>query len=294
MYLMISFAFIFPFSRSSRTNWSTIFAPIFNFSAAFLNAAHISSERISSQTMTFSISVGKKYSLIFLMISWTLVIPLATISLITFSTFAIETFTFAANSLIFLQISSSRTSSHLTFEREAILSSMYLMISFAFVFPFSRASRMYWSTIFAPTFNFSAAFLNVAHTSSERISSQTMTFSTSVGKKYSLIFLMISWILVTPLATISFMTFSTFAIEIFTFAATSLIFLQISSSRTSSHLTFERAAILSSMYLMISFAFVFPLSRASRMNWSTILAPTFNFSAAFLNVAHISLERPSS
>jgi len=267
---MISFAFIFPFSRASRMYWSTIFAPTFNFSAAFLNVAHISSERISSQTMTFSISVGKKYSLIFLMISWTLVIPLATISLMTFSTFAIETFTFAATSLIFLQISSSRTSSHLTFERAAILSSMYLMISFAFIFPFSRASRMYWSTIFAPTFNFSAAFLNVAHISSERISSQTMTFSISVGKKYSLIFLMISWTLTIPLATIFFMTSSTFFISTFTFAATSAIFAHMSSLRISAHLTFEREAIFSRMNLMISAAFLFPFARASRTNLSTI------------------------
>merc|ERR550534_432183 len=191
-------------------NWSTILAPTFNFSAAFLNVAHISLERTSSQTMTFSTSVGKKYSLIFLMISWILTIPLATIFFMTSSTFFISTFTFAATSLTFLQISSSRMSSHLTFERAAILSSMYLMISFAFIFPFARASRMYWSTIFAPTFNFSAAFLNVAHISSERISSQTMTFSTSVGKKYSLIFLMISWTLTIPLATIFFMTSSTF------------------------------------------------------------------------------------
>merc|ERR550534_2048555 len=179
-------------------NWSTILAPTFNFSAAFLNVAHISLERTSSQTMTFSTSVGKKYSLIFLMISWILTIPLATIFFMTSSTFLNSTFTFAATSLTFLQISSSRMSSHLTFERAAILSSMYLMISFAFFFPLSRASRMNWSTILAPTFNFSAAFLNVAHISLERTSSQTMTFSTSVGKKYSLIFLMISWTLTIP------------------------------------------------------------------------------------------------
>jgi len=188
----------------------------------------------------------------------------------TFSTFAIEIFTFAATSLIFLQISSSRTSSHLTFERAAILSSMYLMISFAFVFPFSRASRMNWSTIFAPTFNFSAAFLNVAHISSERISSQTMTFSISVGKKYSLIFLMISWILTIPLATIFFIKSSTFFISTFIFAAISAIFAQISSLRISAHLTFERAAIFSRMNLMISAAFLFPFARASRTNLSTI------------------------
>merc|ERR1719348_653963 len=218
--------------------------------------------------MTFSSSEGKKYSLIFLMISWTLTIPLATIFFMTSSTFFISTFTFAATSLTFLQISSSRMSSHLTFERAAILSSMYLMISFAFIFPFSRASRMYWSTIFAPTFNFSAAFLNVAHISSERISSQTMTFSISVGKKYSLIFLMISWTLTIPFATIFFMTSSTFFISTFTFAAISAIFAHMSSLRISAHLTFEREAIFSRMNLMIS--------------------------AAFFNVAHTSSERISS
>merc|ERR1719204_2384882 len=101
--LMSSLALVIPLATASRTILSTISALTFNFLAASFKVVQIFSERISSQVMVSSIisaADGKKCFLISSMISLALVIPLATISFITFMTVSYLIFMAAATSLI--------------------------------------------------------------------------------------------------------------------------------------------------------------------------------------------------
>merc|ERR1719403_528093 len=154
--LMISLALVIPLATASRTILSTISTLTFNFLAASFKVAQIFSERISSQVMVSSIMSspdGKKCFLISSMISLALVIPLATISFITFMTVSYLIFIAAATSLILAHQLSGRTSSHLKLVASStIFSRTNLMISSALVIPFSMASRMILSTISAFTF----------------------------------------------------------------------------------------------------------------------------------------------
>merc|ERR1719334_126412 len=216
---------------------------------------------------------GKKCFLISSMISLALVIPLAMISFMTFITASNLTFNSAATSLILVQISAERASSHLKFVAGSmILARTTLMISEALVIPFLTASRTILSTSSTLTFNFLAASFKAAHTLSERISSQVILFSISSwwGKKCFLISSMISLALVIPLAMISFMTFIIASNLTFNSAATSLILAQISAERASSHLKFFASSmILARTILMISDALVIPFLTASRTILST-------------------------
>merc|ERR1719283_833429 len=181
------------------------------------------------------------------MISLALVIPLAMISFMTFITVSNLTFNSAATSLILVQISAERASSHLKFVASSmILARTTLMISEALVIPFLTASRTILSISSTLIFNFLAASLRAAHALSERISSQTILFSISSwwGKKCFLISSMISLALVIPLAMISFMTFITVSNLTFNSAATSLNLVQTSAARASSHLKFVASSMI--------------------------------------------------
>merc|ERR1719204_2313544 len=112
--LMISLALVIPLATASRTILSTISTLTFNFLAASFRVAQTFSERISSHVMASSImssADGKKCFLISSMISLALVVPLATISFITFMTVSYLIFIAAATSLILAHQLSGRTSS---------------------------------------------------------------------------------------------------------------------------------------------------------------------------------------
>merc|ERR550519_3028634 len=296
---MISLALVNPFSTASRTALSTSAIFTFKMAAASFKALQTLSAKTSSQTMTFSMSSpstpGKKCFLIASMISLALVIPFTTKSLMNASTLAASTLIRAAISWILAQIPSSKTSSHLKLcTKDSIFARTNLMISLAFVNPFSRASRTAATISSTFTFKILAASLKALQTLSARTSSHTMTL-TSPGKKCFLISSMISLALVIPLAMIPLMTFITSAILTFNFAATSAILSQMSLERASVHLKFLAISMsLAWTILKISLALVTPFAIASRIILSTSAALILNISAASRNFLHIAAERTSS
>merc|ERR1712181_119714 len=213
--------------------------------------------------------------MIFLMISFTLVTPSATIFLMISSTFLASTLILAAKSLISLHTLSERTSVHLKFlANSTSLSRTLLMISLALVI-FSFTNSRVISSIFSIfTFNFAAISLKSLHTFADSTSShltRLISSPSTPGKKWCLIAAMISLILVIPFKT-NFLMYAS------TLAASTLI----------------SAAIFARTNLMIALALVIPFSRASRTALSTSSTLIFKILAASRIALHTLSERTSS
>merc|ERR1719283_674976 len=240
--------------------------------------------------------LGKKCSMIFLMISLALVTPSTTIFLTISSTFLASILILAAKSLVSLQTDSFNTSVHLKFfaSSTSLALTFSMMTLASVIFSFTNC-RMMASISSAFTFILLAMSLNSVHTLADSTSSHLTSSHSCPGKKCFLIFSMISLALVIPLAMISFITFMTSAYLIFKVAATSLILAQISAERASSHLKFFAISTsFSRTSLAISLALVIPFLTASRTILSTSAALIFNFSAAFFKAAQTCSERTSS
>merc|ERR1719283_420192 len=242
--------------------------------------------------------LGKKCSMIFLMISLALVTPSTTIFLMISSTFLASILIFEAKSLISLQTDSFNTSVHLKFFASstsfALTFSMMTLASVIFSF---TNFRMMASISSALTFILLAMSRNSVHTLAERTSSQVGDghMRSCPGKKCFLMYSMIFLASTTPLAMICFMTFITSANLIFNSAAISRSLAQTSAARASSHLKLVAISmILARTILMISLALVIPFLTASRTILSTSAALTYNFSAASFKALHTCSERTSS
>jgi len=107
------------------------------------------------------------------------------------------------------------------------------MIALALVIPLATASRTILSMTATSTFSFLANSLNFSQVLADKISShfEMAPSSFSDGKNFLINSLMMSSILVKPLAMIVFMYFSTSSTFILSFSAASKILLQTFSGR---------------------------------------------------------------
>jgi len=236
------------------------------------------------------------------MISWMLVIPFATISLMYFSTCSAFTLNLAANSFILSQIFWGIISAHPNLVANSTSFSLTNFKIFdALSNPFAAASWISLSTSSILTFNLLAIVLNSVQIFSESKSSHFFTsiFTISVivtaGKNLSMIFRMISWMLVIPFATISLMYFSTCSAFTLNLAANSFILSQIFWGIISAH---PNLVANSTSFSLTNFkifdALSNPFAAASWISLSTSSILTFNLLAIVLNSVHIFSERRSS
>jgi len=240
--------------------------------------------------------------MIFRMISWMLVIPFATISLMYFSTSSAFILNFAASSFILSQIFWGIMSAH---PNLVAISTSFSLTNFkifdALSNPFAAASWISLSTSSILTFNLLAIVLNSVQIFSESRSSHFFTsiFTISLivtdGKNLSMIFRMISWMLVIPFATISLMYFSTSSAFILNFAASSFILSQIFWGIMSAH---PNLVAISTSFSLTNFkifdALSNPFAAASWISLSTSSILTFNLLAIVLNSVQIFSDRRSS
>jgi len=160
-------ALVIPFAAASWMILSTSSALTFNLKAMALNSPQIEAERISSHLLTSMLAIslnstdGKNRSISLRMISWILVAPFETISLMNCSTCSAFTLNLAASSLILSQIACGMMSWHPNFVANSTsLFRASSISSVALVIPFAAASWMILSTSSALTFNFKAIALN--------------------------------------------------------------------------------------------------------------------------------------